>query len=321
MDGNQTTPLRDDLDYEKGTLVISLDTELSWGCFDTVGVDRYKEAYLNTRDAIVGLCDLFDRYEIPTTWALVMHLLDECSGHDAMVSPEFEWIEDWFGAAPCASGVDKELWYAPDILDEIRSRGVEHEIGLHGYSHMIMGASGCTREAARAEINKAVEVAETAGIQPKTYVFPRNSICHLDILSEFGIQNFRGKDDRWYEHSLPRTLRRPLRFGDEFLQRTPPVVTPEVQSGLLNVPGSQILRPLNEKWKYTPHNSQINRAVKGLEKAVKSGDIYHIWFHPFNIAINLEQHLQMLEKILEYAAKLRTENLLEIRTIDGLSRR
>lgn len=318
MDGNPNTPLQEYHDSEKGTLVISLDTELSWGCFDTIGVDHYREAYLNTRDAIVGLCDLFDKYNIPATWALVMHLLDECSNHNDMASPEFEWIDDWFGAAPCASGVDKELWYAPDILDEIRSREVQHEIGLHGYSHMIMGTPGCTREAARTEINKAVEVAENAGIEPKTYIFPRNSIGHLDILSEFGIQNFRGKDDRWYEHSVPRTLRRPLRFGDEFFQRTPPVVTTEVQSGLRNVPGSHILRPLNGKWKYTPGNSQVNRAIKGLEEAANSGKIYHIWFHPFNIAIDLEHHLRMFEQILKYADELRTKNRLEIHTIDGL---
>jgi peptidoglycan/xylan/chitin deacetylase (PgdA/CDA1 family) len=319
MDEDPDTPLQHGCNYDKGTFVISLDTELSWGCFDTVGANRYKKAYQNTRDAIVGLCNLFDKYDIPVTWALVMHLLDECNGHEDMVSPRFEWIEDWFGATPCSSGVDKDLWYAPDILDELLSRDVEHEIALHGYSHMILGAPGCTRGAARTEIQKAIEIAQSSGIEPNTFVFPRNSIGHLELLAEAGIQNFRGKDDYWYENYAPRALRRPLRFRDEFLRRTPPVVTPEMRTGLLEVPGSQILRPLNHKWRYTPSNSQVKRAIKGLEKAATTGEIFHIWFHPFNIATDLERHLQMFEQILRYAARLRAENRIKVRTIDGLS--
>ncbi|SNZ15381.1 Polysaccharide deacetylase [Natronoarchaeum philippinense] len=304
-----------------GTFVVSLDTEFSWGCFDTGDVDRYKQAYRNTRSAITSLCDLFDQYEVPATWALVMHLLEDCSGHEEMISPEIDRVDDWFDASPCSSGIEKELWYAPDVLTELRSREVDHEIGLHGYSHMILGEPGCTREAAEAEIQKAVAVAEEAGISPQTFIFPRNKIGHIDILAEHGIQSYRGKDDRWYEYRIPGPLRRPLRFGDEFFCRTPPVVTPQKKSGLVEVPGSQIFRPVNDKWQYTPARTQVKRAKKGLDRAAKTGKIFHLWFHPFNVATELERHLQLFEEVLKYAAQLRSEGKIQVQTMADLAER
>ncbi len=142
-----------------GSFVLSLDTELSWGCFDTSGIEVYEDAYRKTPQIIDNMCDLFDEYEIPATWALVMHLVDDCDNHDDLVSPNYDWV-DWFEAVPCTTNINKELWFAPGLLERIRSTDISHEIGLHGYSHMILGASGCTRDAASAEIKKALEVAK-----------------------------------------------------------------------------------------------------------------------------------------------------------------
>jgi|AntRauMinimDraft_4_1070384.scaffolds.fasta_scaffold02396_2 hypothetical protein len=94
---------------DKGVFTISLDTELAWGAFDKGNVDRYEDAYRNTPEVINRLCDLFDEYEIPATWAVVSHLLESCDGdHSDRLSPDFEWVDDWFGELPCASGMDED---------------------------------------------------------------------------------------------------------------------------------------------------------------------------------------------------------------------
>lgn len=304
---------------DTGQLVISLDTELSWGSFDTAGVSTYKQAYWNTRPIIISLCDLFDEYDAPVTWALVMHLLDDCDGHEELNTPDYEWV-DWFNAVPCATKVEKNLWYAPDIFDQIRSTEVDHEIGLHGYSHLIMGAEGCTQEAAESEIRKAIEVAKRNGLDPDTYVFPRNNIGHLDVLRDAGIQFYRGVDARWYERRTTGPFRKTLRFADEALQWTPPVVTPRETNGLVELPGSQILRPFRGPWRHTPQNSQLVRARKGLDRAVSTGGVYHLWFHPFNLGINPGKHLDLVKDILSYASELRDSGQLEICTIADAAR-
>lgn len=302
----------------KGTFVISLDTELSWGCFDTVGVDQYREAYRNTRSVIDGLCDLFDTYDAPATWAMVMHLFEECSGHEDAVEPTFDWIDSWYRKAPCATEGETELWYAPDVLERIRATDIDHELGVHGYSHVILGDPGCSREAATEEIRRAVAVAERLDVGTDSFVFPRNEIGHLDLLERFGFQCFRGLDARWYEASAPSPIRRACRFGDEFLGRTPPTVTPSTRSGLIEIPGSQILRPDHGHWKYTPASSQVTRAIRGLDRAADRGEIFHLWFHPFNFGVGPERHLDMFERILAHAAKLRRDGRLEIEPMNAI---
>lgn len=299
---------------ELGKFVISLDTELAWGSFDTGSLEEHKPAYRKTRTVISSLCELFDTYDIPVTWALVMHLLDDCNGHDDLVSPSFDWV-DWFDAVPCGESVDKELWYAPDILKCIQSTKTDHEIALHGYSHMILGATGCSPGAARSEVETAIQTADKHGIDVDTYVFPRNKIGHLDILQESGIKFYRGVDAQWYERHLTESLRKPFRFADETFKRTPPVVTPTERDGLVELPGSQILRPYTGAWRYTPTNSQFDRAQKGIDKAAQTGKTFHLWFHPFNLGIDHERHLDLVERILSYAVDLRDAGEIEICTI------
>lgn len=294
-----------------GQFVISLDTELAWGSFDTGGVSRHETEYRNTRSVINDLCTLFDEYDAPVTWAVVMHLLEDCTTHEELVPPKYEWV-NWLEAIPCRAGVDEELWYAPDIVDRIQSSGVNHEIGLHGYTHMIMGASGCSREAARSEIKMAVQTANKAGIEPDTYIFPRNRIGHLGLLDEFDISVYRGVDGRWYEQNLPEKVRKPLRFADEAFKFTPPVVTPVRRNGLVELPGSQILRPYKGPWNRTPADSQLIRAKKGLDEAARTGKVYHLWFHPFNLATGSKRHLEVVKAILSYASELRDQDKLEI---------
>lgn len=298
---------------ESGRFVISLDTELSWGSFDTVGIAVHEPAYRNTRSVIDGLCSLFDSYETPVTWALVMHLLDDCSGHNEPLAPN-NAETNWFDSLPCSTNADRDLWYAPDILERIGATNINHEIGLHGYAHKVLSPK-CPRDAARSEVLKAIAVANRVGLDPDTYVFPRNKIGHLDVLADADIQYYRGVDERWYERQVPETLRKPFRYSDEVLRRTPPVVSPRRKGDLIELPGSQILRPFQGPWQYTPRDSQLVRAKKGLNMAARTGEIFHLWFHPFNIALNQDRHLTLVEDILSHAARLRENGHIQINTI------
>jgi len=286
---------------DTGVFTISLDTELAWGSLDKGTVERYEKAYRNTPEVIDRLCDLFDEYEIPTTWAIVSHLLEDCDGdHSDRMVPDFEWVDDWYGELPCASGMDEELWYAPWLIDRLQECETEQEIGLHGSTHMQLGADGCSREHAEEEIGAAVETLREHRVEPKSFVFPRNDIGHLDVLREYGIEAYRGKDARWYEQAgVPSVVKPPLRFIDEAARFQPPVVEPVERDGLVEVPGSQLFHPLHDGWQYTPGESSVARAKKGLQEAARTGGVFHLWFHPFNLGHNSEKDLNRLEQILE----------------------
>jgi len=298
---------------DKGVFTISLDTELAWGTFDKGNVERYEEAYRNTPEVIDRLCDLFDEYEIPATWAVVSHLLEDCDGdHADRTSPDFEWVDDWFSELPCASGMDKDLWYAPWLVDRIQDCETKQEIGLHGSTHMQLGAEGCSRQQAEEEVGAAVETLRSLGVEPKSFVFPRNDIGHLDVLREHGIEAYRGVDARWYERAaVPSAVKPPLRFADEAVRGTPPVVEPIERDGIVEIPGSQVFRPSHDGWQYTPGESSVARAKKGLRRAARTGSVFHLWFHPFNLGHEPERDLKRLESVLATVEKFETDGRLE----------
>lgn len=304
---------------DTGVFVVSLDTELAWGRFDTIDV-RAKRACFEATPAIVDdLLTLFDRYEIPATWALVAHLLDDCEGIHEEPSPSFEWV-DWQSALPCRTDLPRELWYAPEILTSIREAAVDHDIGLHGYTHMILGAAGCTDRAAAGEIDKALTVAGDHDIDPESFIYPRNAIGHRDILADRGFKVYRGLNDRPYEtRELPQLLRRASRFGEEATRRTPPTVVPTLEKGLVQIPGSQVFRPYHGGWQFTPRHSQKYRAVAGLDCAARTGEIFHLWFHPFNFARDPRRLLDEFGAVLSHAASLREAGELEVHTMSSIA--
>jgi peptidoglycan/xylan/chitin deacetylase (PgdA/CDA1 family) len=297
-----------------GYFTLSLDTELAWGSFDTVGVSAHREAFLNTRDVVDDLCSLFDQYDISATWALVAHLLADCDGeHPASSGDAYEELNEWYEPLPCSNDTDRELWYAPELPDRIRACSARQEIGLHGYTHLLFPEY--SRAAATAELERAFSVARDYGIEPDSFVYPRNRIGHRDILREHGIDVYRGIDRRWYEQASLEPVRKLARFADEASQLTPPVVEPRVRDGLVEVPGSQIFRPNHGGWQYTPRRSQVVRAKKGLERAVETDRVFHLWFHPFNLAREPGPLIGALEDILAHANSLREDGRLEVRPL------
>lgn len=291
---------------DTGVFTISLDTELAWGAFDKGNIEQYEEAYRNTPAVIERLCELFDEYEIPATWAIVSHLLEDCEGNHAnRTSPNFDWIDDWFGELPCASGLDKDLWYAPWLINRLQNCKTDQEIGLHGSTHMQLGADGCSRQHAEEEIGTAIETLRAHGVEPESFVFPRNDVGHVDVLREYGIKAYRGVDARWYElKSLPRAVKSSLRFTDEAVRRTPPVVEPVELDGVVEIPGSQVFRPSHDGWQHTPGESSVARAKKGLRRAAHTGGVFHLWFHPFNLGHEPELDLERFECILKSVSSL-----------------
>jgi len=303
-----------------GTFTLSLDTELAWGRFDTTAVERLSEQFRATRTVVTDLLELFERYDVSATWALVTHLLKDCrpdpaESHAAQARPTFEWV-NWFERLPCVREVDTDLWYWPELLDLLENSNPSQEVGLHGHTHMILGADGCDRNAATDELAAATQFARERGIDPVSFVYPRNSIGHCDILAEHGIEVIRGRDARWYERApLPESLRRPFRFADEASLWTPPTVTPKQVDRLVEIPGSQLYRPYHGGWEYTPETSQVTRAIEGLNRAAERGEIYHLWFHPSNLACDPDRLLSGLDNILSHAARLRDAGKLEIQTM------
>ena len=63
--------------------------------------------------------------------------------------------------------------------------------------------------------------------------------------------------------------------------------------------------------RYIPMERRVRRAVKGLEAAVRQQRIFHLWFHPTNLAQETEAMFKGLRAICRRARELQNEGKLE----------
>ncbi len=306
----------------KGAFVLSLDVELCWGVIDKP--DQLKnniEYYKQARDCIDKILLLLEKYNISATWAVVGHLfLKECNAakgqkHLEIPRNSYPWhSEDWFEESPCTNEEEDPLWYGRDIIKKIINCRVCQEIACHTFAHLPYGDRNTKRTTVQADLTNCVNEAEKEGLKLRSFVFPRNNAGYIDELKNFGFEAYRGIEPTWYK-SFPIKLRKICHILDQFLAICPPVSLPEYDHGLYNIPGSMFYLPMNGFRSLLPVIFRIHKAKKGIRSAIKQNKLFHLWFHPFNIATNQEKLLYGLEEILKEVSSRREAGELETKSM------
>jgi hypothetical protein len=303
---------------ERGVFVVSIDTELAWG--EAHRPDAGERNFDSERAVISGLLGLFARYEISATWAVVGHLLlDRCDAvdgrpHPEVVRPSYSWLSgDWFDVDPCSTLDTAPMYYGSDIVESIRACPVPQEIGCHSFSHLIAGDPECGAAAFGSDLAACQSLAADHGLTMRSFVFPRNSIGYVDQLAAHGFVCYRGSPGapggRW--HRLADRLR-PLTSSAVKPSRHP--------TGVWNVPQTYLYAPA-ERASRLPITVWTRRPRARLRLAAEQAGIFHLWFHPHNIAANPQRALGGLEILFGEAARLRDTGRLEVLTMGGLADR
>ena len=293
---------------DKPTFILSLDTELIWGYVaypSSEIVNLLKKDDKKGRVCIDILLNILEKYNIPVTWAVVGHLfLDHCECENGIPHrnmPRFK--KDWYSCDPCTDIKTDPLFYGRDIIEEILSNPVEHEIGYHSFSHVIF--SECSREVAEGEIKEGIKLAKEFGITLKSFVFPENKIGNIDVLKEYGFKIYRGENLERYDPTKT-SLNRMLNGGiDKIIA---PLAEPKWRGGIWKIPSSMYFCDPNFKF------SLLMRAKIGLYRAIKSKQVFHVFLHPHNL-LRYSSLKDDLDKFLALVAKKRDEGKIEVMTM------
>ena len=114
-------------------VTLSIELELGWGMHDRAEYGHLSSDRSVETEALHRLLDLADRLDLPITFDIVEHLFhDSCSGSHFGSHPESWWTED-----PGTNSDTDPLFYAPDLIREIRDRETDHELATHTYSHLL----------------------------------------------------------------------------------------------------------------------------------------------------------------------------------------
>ncbi len=277
----------------KAALVISADFEMGWAWRYTRSENAATlamEAAVQTRKNFPALIELFDRYEIPITWATVGHLfLDHCErkngrSHPDLPRPSYFENEywqyqsgDWYDADPCSSLEDAPDWYAPDLIQSILTAKVKHEIACHTFSHIDCSDAYCPSELMEAELLACQEAARPWGLELQSLVFPANYPGNLPILQKLGFKSYRHHGQ--YHLGIPEQ--------DEY--------------GLWSIPGG-IQLEVPPGWQVEDWANVLCHCV---DRALETNTLIHLWFHPSCDPVNITKVFpQLLVTISNYRENL-----------------
>jgi hypothetical protein len=294
-----------------GAFVISLDFELLWGVRDKRTIADYGANILGVREAIPALLDLFAERGIACTWATIgllffatdRAMLAALPGH----KPQYANAQFSSYSYLAEVGADEErdpYHFGLSLIRQIVGYP-DQEIGTHTFSHFYCLEEGGDTEAFRADLHAAAAAAASLGIKFTSIVFPRNQISrpHLVVCRELGLRAFRGNGRSWFHRGsseAEQTLAmRGFRLADSYLPiGGPHDCEPALVEGMVNIPANRFLRPVRNNAVY--ERLQLWRISSEMELAARRGRAFHLWWHPHNFGVNLQQNLAFLRAILNH---------------------
>jgi hypothetical protein len=313
---------------EKGLFIISLDFELMWGVRDKRSISSYGNNIKGVRQVIPGLLQLISDYNINATFATVGFLFarnkEELIKYIPSVLPDYNKkiyspYENDYLQNIGNNELDDIYHYGSSLIKQIQ-QFPSQEIATHTFSHYYC-LEGASLESFEADLIAAKQIAETYQIDLKSIIFPRNQYSdeHVSICKKLGFISFRGNEDSSVYN--PRSNEeqnkfiRITRFADSYINVTGHHVFKEImKDDIVNIPASRFLRPYNPK--LTSFESlRLKRIKESMTFAAKENQIFHLWWHPHNFGIHINENFLFLEEVLKHFQLLHQQYGMQSKTM------
>lgn len=307
--------------FDNGAVVISIDTEQIWGHFDVAQKYDFCERFPDAPSINDRLLDAICSAGLSATWDVVGAL--SLPGSAGASDPRMYGLpQRWIARIPAGDETTIPLWYRRHFVTAIRDASPTQEIALHGgLTHMIWGNRNNSSQTLRLEMSRGLEALNEIGVQPRSFVFPRDLEGHYDVLAEGGIECYRGRApiaSEKFGYSKASSI---VRTFEEMAALTPPPIWPiEVLPGLWNIPASLFIYNMGRsRARWAPLHLRLDRVRRGVEAAMRSKGIFHLALHPENLAESPEA-FGVFEAILSYIASMRNAGIEILTMAQALDR-
>lgn len=297
-----------------GIFTVSLDFELYWGMADIWDLDaRYCDILLRTRQEVIPrLLDLFEHYDVHATWATVGYLFST-GGHQLRAGPTVEPTYDDENlanhrrlAGVGADESDDPYRLAPSLIEAI-GKADGQEIGSHSFSHYYCLEPGPEPDCFAADLAAWQQVAADAGVRSESICFGRNQYNdhNLAQCGVAGFEAYRGNEPAWcYQpragahDGLARKLARRADTYAPLFGHHCPTLADIAATSPHNVASSRVLRMVDPRLR--PLEPLKRRRIsRGIDHAARTGGVYHLWWHPQDLAVDTEANFALVTKALD----------------------
>ncbi|MDH3288167.1 MAG: polysaccharide deacetylase family protein [Betaproteobacteria bacterium] len=268
-------------------------------------LERDPHTWLTTSDLTAvyrKLIDVFDRFDIPATWAFVAafaHREEEVRDCPYLVENPLLWRDgDWtasFRAALQSGNADG--WMCPAALEIVASSG-RHEIASHGFSHVPLAENLIEAQVFDREMIELSQFWGRRGVRPTTFVFPRNQPGYLERLGSAGFEAYRPPAKLERQRNQ---IARLCRLAGEFN-----VLEKPENHGRSGTPGT--LPPailLNHRAggrRFVPMKITLERVRRLLDNAITTRRVVHLYSHPHNFLTG-DHQLELLCATLQLVSE------------------
>lgn len=170
------------------------------------------------------------------------------------------------------------------IFERLVSSPVKHDVGAHGYFHRKFQDLSC--DEAENELSMVSSAMKKFNVFPKSFIFPVNSVAHLDLLEKYGYECYRGYGD--------------FRSDNMCIEKC---------GQLYNIRPSL----------YLDHGANPLLLKKILDVAVAKKAPLHLWFHLWNFGQTKQSIQKTIDRILfptlKYAKEKEACELLTFETM------
>jgi peptidoglycan/xylan/chitin deacetylase (PgdA/CDA1 family) len=258
---------------------LSLDCEGLWGMADNRAV--VSAGLINDeslRSAYEFLLSTLSINNLKSTAAFVTTFaadLDVVRNNISLLERMAALSPDWFvNVLPALRGGALGGWNGAEFYQSLSAAG--HEMAWHGATHLSL-SSQTSSEAVELELELASCLFRELGHTPKTIVFPRNQIGHLDRLRSHGFKTYRASP----QVGIAARLSDLANEWNVFDRRV--MVGPSAQDGWHVSPAGHFLNWPSGVRALVPVSVCVMRWKSMLRHAAERGGYVHMWFHPHNL--------------------------------------
>lgn len=300
-----------------GKFVISLDFEGMWGSLcsrDKKDVERFRIRTKLIDEYVSRMLRLFEKYDIHVTWAVVGAMLCENSDEVKNYLPDDIYYEKYdCSLYKYLSQIDQDekgQYYVRRIVESVLN-APNQEIGSHTFSHIYALEQGINEKLIRQDFLAFERIMEKFDMKPCSLVMPRNMVKSpfFSVIKEYKylavrdrqrpaikIGNIeRNKIIDFLDCYIP--IRRDLCYSESEIEKI---------DGVYNIRASMFFRTYDYRFKYF-ENLKILRIKREMLRSARNNKVFHLWWHPHNMATNIEWNFTALEELLKYFNVLRTK--------------
>ena len=304
-----------------GRLVISIDAELGWGNLKW-HISGYRNNLRRVPEVTDQLLELFQQHAVCSTWAIVsgMTFEDATSLRDFIVEVNHVVTSPTLQYVIYDGKYDPKCFFMPGLVHKLKIQP-NVEIASHTFTHFECGKSGQDLERFKEELRLSEVWERSNDLKCTSMVFPSNRwhARHIRELKNWNFQQFRGNPASWAKDAN-RMSQRIFRFADSLINLSGhPIKESPGHVPISNIAATRFL-PATSRFALL-NSLRIRRIVDGMRNAAESGTIYHLWFHPHNLAGSQSGRLDLVRAVIEAFCELRQRHGMESVTMRDAAER